>query len=707
MMKKKITALLLISFILTVGFAFQPEGDTTNQKEKEKIIGQSVLLTLNTGHYLDKRIDDKFSSLVFDMYIRSLDPTKKFLLQEDIDKLRNFKDKIDDQLKYAEFGFFNESVKLIEQRIKQTESIYKEVLKKPFDFEKQEKIELDPDKSDYAANREELKEEWRKALKYQTMVRIKNMMDQQEKAEERQDSTYEEKSFAEMEKEAREKVGERQENWFENLNQLERRDRFSAYYNAVAHSYGPHTGYYPPKDKENFDINMSGKLEGIGAQLTRRDGYITVTRIVPGSASWKQGDLASGDKILKVAQEDEEPVDVVGMRLDDVVQLIRGKKGTTVTLTVEKPDGAIEEIPIERDVVVLEETYARSTVLQSEGEEHKTGYIHLPKFYVDFNDKNGRRCSEDVEKELEKLKDENIDGLILDLRNNGGGSLPDVVKIAGFFIDKGPVVQIKGNSGDPRILKDRDRGTEYDGPLMIMVNQGSASASEILAAAMQDYGRAVIVGSPSTFGKGTVQRFYDLDRVIGSTEYDQYKPLGSVKLTTQKFYRINGGATQLKGVTPDIVLPDRYRYVDVGEKEMDNAMPWSEIEGLDYKSWPKSYNIDKAKKKSHKRVKKSSVFDLIDDNAKRVQDNRENTEKTLNLEEFIEEQEKLQQASEELREARKQVAPIDVHYLKEDKTTFKQDTLKQERFDKWKKNLKKDVHLEEALHIMEDIKMKG
>ncbi|MGM0612875.1 MAG: carboxy terminal-processing peptidase [Bacteroidota bacterium] len=705
-MKKKITALLLISFLLTVGFAYQPDGEKEDRDKKEKIIAQSVLLTLNTGHFLDKKIDDDFSSLVFDMYIERMDPTKKFLLRQDIEKLSNWKEKIDDQIKYAEFDFFNESVKIIEKRIKEADSIYNEVLDEPFDFDKQEKVELDPDKNAFAGNREELKEDWRKALKYQTLVRIKNMMDQQEKAEERQDSTYEEKSFEEMEKKAREKVRERQENWFENLNQLERKDRFSSYYNAIAHSYGPHTGYYPPKDKENFDINMSGKLEGIGAQLTRRDGYITVTRIVPGSASWKQGDLASGDKILKVAQEDEEPVDVVGMRLDDVVQLIRGEKGTVVTLTVEKPDGAIDEIPIERDVVVLEETYARSTVLQNEGEDHKTGYIHLPKFYVDFNDKNGRRCSEDVEKELEKLKDENIDGLILDLRNNGGGSLPDVVKIAGLFINKGPVVQIKGNSGDPRILKDRKRGTDYDGPLMIMVNQGSASASEILAAAMQDYGRAVVVGSPSTFGKGTVQRFFDLDRVIGNTEYDQYKPLGSVKLTTQKFYRINGGATQLKGVTPDIVLPDRYKYVDVGEKEMDNAMPWSKIESLEYESWPMSYNIDKAKKKSRKRVKKSSVFNLIDDNAKRIQDNRENTQKTLNLEEFIKEQEELQQASKELREARKKAAPINVHYLVEDKNSFEQDTLKQERFEKWKKDLKKDVHLEEALHIMEDIKMK-
>ena len=708
-MKKKIIALFLVPLLISVVYAYQlneNDDNNKNEEQREEIIAQSVLLSLKSGHYLEKDINDEFSDTVFDMYIESLDPTKKFLLQKDIDTLSKWEDRIDDQLKYAEFRFFEKSLDIIDKRIKEAESIYKEILKEPFDFEKEEKTQLDPDKNEFASNRKELKEEWRKALKYQTLTRINNKMDQQEKAKKQQDSTYEEKSFEEMEKEARQQVKERQENYFESLNQLERKDRFATYYNAVAHSYDPHTGYYPPKDKENFDINMSGKLEGIGAQLTRRDGYITVTRIVPGSASWKQGDLSTGDKILKVAQKDKDPVDVVGMRLDEVVQLIRGKKGTLVKLTVEKADGTITEIPIERDVVVLEETYARSTVLQNKGEKHKTGYIHLPKFYVDFDDKNGRRCSEDVKKELEKLKEEDIDGLILDLRNNGGGSLRDVVKIAGLFIDEGPVVKVKGSGDKSRVLKDRDGGIEYNGPLMIMVNQGSASASEILAAAMQDYGRAIIVGSPSTFGKGTVQRFYDLDKVIGDDEYEKYKPLGSIKLTTQKFYRINGGSTQLKGVTPDIVLPDRYKYVDVGEKKMDNAMPWSEIESLDYKVWPKDYNIEKVKKKSKKRIKQDSVFNLIDANAKRVQNNRENTRKTLNLEKFIKRQDKLQEASQKLREAKKETASFNVNYLTEDKKNFEEDTLKRDRYEKWKKDLKKDVQLEEALNIMEDVKIK-
>ncbi|MFO8087052.1 MAG: S41 family peptidase [Bacteroidales bacterium] len=564
-MKRKIILLLLIPLLSLSIFAWKYYNDQ-EERERERVIGQTVLFGLKSGHYLKKEINDELSKVVFDLYIESLDPTRKFLLKDDIDKLKEWRTRLDEQLGRAEFTFFDLSVEIIEQRLKEVEPIYKEVLAEPFDFKKDEEIELDPEKQDYAANMEELTLSWRKALKYQTMVRLNNMIDRQEKALEDEDTTYVKKTFAEMEKEAREKVSKRQKEWFENLEDINRSDRFTAYYNALANAYGPHTGYYPPKLKENFDINISGKLEGIGAQLTRRDGYVNVVHIVPGSASWKQGDLKSGDKILKVAQEEEDPVDVIGMRLDDVVELIRGEKGTEVTLTVEKADGSIKDISIIRDVVVLEETYARSAILKRDKSNTKIGYLHLPKFYTDFNDKNGRNCSDDVAIELEKLKTENVDGLIVDLRNNGGGSLPDVVKIAGLFLDKGPVVQIKAMTGESRIMKDHKAGALYDGPLVILVNQGSASASEILAAAMQDYGRAVIVGSPSTFGKGTVQRFFDLDQMVRAKQYEEFKPLGSIKLTTQKFYRVNGGATQLKGVKPDIVLPDRYAYVDVGEK---------------------------------------------------------------------------------------------------------------------------------------------
>ncbi len=700
-MKRKILAFILLPAVLVSLIAWQIYEK--KEKQREEIVGQSIMLTLNTVHYLKKQLDDDFSEVVFDMYVESLDPTKKFLFKKDVQELNKHRHDIDDQLKKSQLDFFELSSSIIKKRIKEAEAYYKEILKQPFNFDKNEEIQLDPEKLEYAGSTEELKDEWRKALKYQTMVRLKNMITRQEDALEREDTAYTEKTFEEMEAEARKKVEERQEDWFENLAQIEREDRFSVYYNAVASAFGPHTAYYPPKDKENFDIQMSGKLEGIGAQLTRRNGYVTVTRIVPGSASWEQGDLSAGDKILKVAQEGEEAVDVVGMRLDEVVEQIRGKKGTAVILTVEKADGTIMEISIVRDVVILEETYARSAMLKDEGESFKAGYIHLPKFYVDFNDKRGRRSSEDVALEVEKLKKENMDGLILDLRNNGGGSLPDVVKIVGLFIDKGPVVQIKSKLGKAQILDDNDRGMEYEGPLMVLVNQGSASASEILAAAMQDYGRAIVVGTSKTFGKGTVQRFYDLDRVIRSSQYDEFKPLGSVKITTQKFYRINGGATQLKGVTPDIILPNRYAFVEMGEEQMENAMPWTKIDGLEYEAWPSYFDVDELKKKSEKRIKRKKIFDLILEDAKRVEENRENTSQTLNLKKFIKEQEELRKASEEIREALDEKTGLAVNQLEIDFKSWEGDTLKMDRFEKWQNRLEKDVHLEEAMNILQDM----
>ncbi len=674
------------------------------ERERERVVGQSILLALNSAHYLDVELNNDFSEKVFEMYIKRLDPTKKFFLQEDIEELSHWKYQVHSLLGQSDMSFFDRSVELIAQRIREAEQYYEEILDAPFDFDKDEEIELDPDNQDFAADREGLKDEWRKALKYQVLVRLNNEIRKQDEALEREDTSYVEKSFEAMEEEAREQVGKRQADYFDNLFQIKRSDRFSAYYNAVASVFGPHSGYYPPKDRENFDIRMSGKLEGIGAQLIRRDGVVQVTSIVPGSASWKQGDLDVDDKILKVAQEDEEPIDVVGMRLDDVVQLIRGEKGTTVTLTVEKVDGNIMEIPIVRDVVVLEETYARSAVLQDEEESYRAGYIYLPRFYVDFRDEDGRNCSEDVEKELIKLNDEGVDGIILDLRNNGGGSLPDVVKIAGYFIDEGPIVQIKGQRGRPNVLRDDSGESLYDGPLVILVNRGSASASEIMAAAMQDYGRAIVAGSNATFGKGTVQRFYDLDQVIRSREAQKHKPMGSVKLTTQKFYRINGGATQLKGVTPHIPLPGRFNYVDVGERDMPHVMPWTKIDSLEYtQKYQGTYHLEKLAKKSKQRIEQNPVFQLIDEDARRVKDNRERTSRTLNLEKFTQEQKDLREASQKLREARNQQRAMNVQNLLFDMQTFEEDTIKKERFTNWIEDLSTDVYLEEALHILMDV----
>jgi carboxyl-terminal processing protease len=473
------------------------------------------------------------------------------------------------------------------------------------------------------------------------------------------------------------------------------------YFNAITSIYDPHTEYYAPKDKANFDIGMSGQLEGIGAQLQEKDGFIKVTNIVPGSASWRQGQLKTGDIIMKVAQGNAEPVDITDMQLDDAVQLIRGKKGTEVRLTVKKPDASIVIIKLIRDIVVMEETFAKSVILKG---EKKLGYIKLPSFYADFNGKGGHSCAKDVKKEIEKLKEENVEGIILDLRNNGGGSLGDVVEMAGLFIEKGPIVQVKSKTGSAYVMDDKDPATIYDGPLTIMVNSNSASASEIMAAAIQDYKRGVIVGtSQSTFGKGTVQRFFDLDEYLPE-KFSSLKPLGQVKITTQKFYRINGGATQLKGVTPDIVIPDPYYLLDQGEKEQDYPIAWDEIAPSTYKVWEQKYSIERLKANSAARIQSDSSFISIEATAKRLRKQKDSTIVSLNYDKYLIEKKQAEAEAKKAEKLDKEISKIEIIALKPTVPVFEGDTLKASKEKEWYKTIKKDLYLNETVLIMNEMK---
>ena len=402
-----------------------------------------------------------------------------------------------------------------------------------------------------------------------------------------------------------------------------------------------------------------------------------------------------------------EAVDVVDMRIDDAVKLIRGKKGTEVRLTVKKLDGSIIIIPIIRDVVILEETYAKSALVDRNDIAVKVGYIRLPKFYADFNKKGGRNCAEDIKKELIKLKEEDIDGIILDLRNNRGGSLDDAVKMAGLFIEKGPIVQIKSRTGKPTILRDRDPMVYYDGPLIIMVNSFSASASEILAAAMQDYKRGIIIGSAATFGKGTVQRLINLDGYLPK-DHGDIKSLGTLKLTTQKFYRIDGGATQLKGVYPDIILPDAYSYIDIGAKELEFAIPWDEILPVQFELWKpeakRSNKINRLKKKSSSRIKKNFTFNLIIENAERFKKQRDKTTYSLNLKKYRDELKKVNEEAKKYNRIQKEIPELSIHSLKSDLSVIQSDSSKIQRTQAWHITLKKDVYLFEVIAVINDMK---
>ncbi len=672
---------------------------------KEKVLLQVLTSSLEQGHYEAYKIDDLISARLYKKYIESLDYGKRYFLKSDITEFEKFKYKIDDEINSTSFNFFNQTVALIDKRQAEVEDFYSGILAQPFNFDKKETFETDSKKLDYPKNEKERKERWRKLLKYQTLVKLHNLLTIQENAIADKDTAFTVETFDVIEKKAREKVANDYKEMFRRLHRLNEKDRLSAYLNALTESYDPHSEFMAPKEKTNFDIRMSGKFEGIGASLQEQiDGYIKVARIIPGSASWKQGQLKAGDVILKVAQADDEPLNIVGMRLDDAVQYIRGKKGTEVRLTIKKPDGSIVIIPIIRDVVVLEETFAKSAILKENDSDFKTGYIYLPSFYVDFNNRNGRHSSKDVELEIEKLKAENVDGIILDLRNNGGGSLQDVVDMAGLFIKEGPIVQVKGRYGKPYILKDRDPRVQYNGKLIIMVNTLSASASEIMAAAMQDYNRAIIVGSPITYGKGTVQKIVNLDLMINNS-YDDVKPLGALRLTIQKFYRVNGGATQLKGVESDIILPDLYGGIEIGERELDDVIPWDEIDAAKYSKWSEQItNINVLKQNSIKRVAANEDFALVQKNSERMKRQRGITETSLNLKKYRTYQKELKKESKIYDNIFEDKTSVSAYLLKEDLDRMSGDSIKIAGANDWKKQLGKDAYLEETVKIMEEMK---
>ncbi|MBK8554530.1 MAG: PDZ domain-containing protein [Lewinellaceae bacterium] len=510
------------------------------------------------------------------MYLKYIDNGKRFFTQSDINQLNAYETQLDDQALAGTFEFFNLSVDLQDKALNKTQAWYQEVLAKPINFNADASLQGDGEKLSWAKDDAELRQRWVNWMKYEVLTRITDEQQIQDKP----DFKGEKKSFDQLEADARTKVLEVYDRLFKRLRKMDRNRRLEGYLNSMASVFDPHTNYFSPSEKENFDIQMSGKLEGIGARLQSDGEKTTVTEIVAGGPAWSQGDLQAKDVILKVTQGDAtESDDIMGWEIDDVVGKIRGPKGTKVTLSVQKPDGQVKSITITRDVVIMEEGLAKSLILRANETEGKIGYIYLPKFYADFTADGVTSCAADVEKEVAKLKNENVAGIILDLRNNGGGSLRDVVQMSGLFIENGPIVQVKSRSRKPEIMEDYDNRVQWGGPMIVMVNGFSASASEILAAALQDYDRAVIVGSTRSYGKGTVQRFFDLDNATGD---NSVKPLGQMKLTVQKFYRITGKTTQLDGVTPDIVLPDVYNLLDMGERENDYPLPSTQIDPVPF-----------------------------------------------------------------------------------------------------------------------------
>jgi carboxyl-terminal processing protease len=680
------------------------EAESNSTATKNELILMTINRMISEGHFSPKNLNDEFSKDLFKNYIESVDFNKIYFTQQDIAEFSKFETQLDDQVKLNDLSFQKLVSSTLSKRIKLTEVYYTEALEKPFTFTGNEILNLDGKKVAWCADETELKQRWYLSMKYRTLAKYEELLETQKTKIEKKDTSLKKvKTNIELEVEARTSIKKNLDKSYKKLLKQTDNERFVNFINVYAHTVDPHTDFFPPLEKQSFDDQMSGSFYGIGAVLkTNEEGNCTIQEVRPGSPSAKEGRLKVGDIIEKVAQANEEPVEINGWEIGEVVKIIRGKKGTSVKLTTKHLSGVVEVITIVREKIVLEETFARSAIINQGG--NKIGYVYLPEFYADFGNVNGARCAKDMATEIEKLKKDNVKGIIVDLRNNGGGSLQDVVEIGGQFIDKGPMVQVKSKGAPAQALSDEDNGLLYDGPLVVMINNLSASASEILAAAIQDYKRGIVVGANS-FGKGTVQRNIELDRFL--VGHDSIKPIGALKLTLQKFYRINGGATQLKGVAPDVVIADSYEPYEISERKETNPMPWDEIAKAEYQYYNAGVDFTKLVANSNARVQNNSSFNTIKESNAFSRKRKDDNEVSLNEVKYIADLKEIKALNKKIEAAGKDKKIIDVFNNTNDKSVFaKADSVKQKSNDIFIKALQKDHYVaESSLIILDWIKM--
>ena len=685
----------LIALSLFVAAIHANENIKNTDPEKDKILIYVLKNILTRGHFVVKDMNDDFSEQVYTSFIEGLDPSKRYFTQKDLKEFSKFKYEIDNQLLEDDVSFYNTVYANFTKKIKNAKSYYGELLAQPFRFNKNETIDIDYDKVPFAKNENQLIDYWRKQLKLNVLSRVQSKIEKQE-------AKIEKKSFKFLEKEARAEVLKNMDELYLRIEELEHEDWFSTFLNSVVGAFDPHTTYMAPRTKERFDQDMSGKLEGIGARLLKKGIYTEIFELVSGGPAWKQGELEAGDVILEVAQGDKEPLDIVGMRLDDAIKFIKGKKGTEVRLTVKKKlDGTTRIITIIRDVVELEETFVKSTIVEKEGKKY--GLIDLPRFYIDFSDIDSRDSAKDMEKEIARLKSENVSGLLIDLRNNGGGSLKTAIEIAGLFITEGPVVQVKYRGQDPIVKNDENPKMQWDGAVVVLVNELSASASEIFAAAMQDYGRAVIIGGNQTYGKGTVQSVIPINNFYPKYEKD----LGAIKMTIQKFYRVNGGSTQIEGVYSDIAMPNKYSYMKFGERDLTGALIWDKVPQANYTKTNSYENFSDVINKSKNRIALDEKFKLINEYAKWLKENQEDTSYSLNFKDFSKESALLEIASKKYTNAFKNESKLNFESPKYEFPLMEKDSVLADKRTAWHKNLAKDIYVAEALNVLKDLKLKN
>ena len=690
---------LLIAFIMCLASCSFVSKDF-DTSDKDNLIIQLITYVLDQAHYLDKEINDEFSEKVFDTFLENLDPYKRYFYASDIEEFSKYKYLIDDAFKNPNLDFFELVYKRYTKRMLESEKIFNDILSKPFDFNKNEVCECDFEELDYVKTKDQLFDRWRKLLKIYVIENYHNEIED-DLRKSKDDSDFILRNPVLIEKKTRESLKETmQQNYAFISEEMQRSDWFSVYINSFVSQYDPNTSYLDPESKDRFDVDMSGNYAGIGARLQKKIDKVEITEVISGGPAWRDNILEKGDAILKVRQDNEdEPVGILNMRLSEAVKLIKGRKGTKVHLTVKKVDGSVTEVTVKRDIVLLEETYIKSSIVEKDNNTY--GLINIPKFYIDFDNQSNRDAAKDLRTEIERLKEEGIQGLVIDLRNNGGGALKTVVDMAGMFIKNGPVVQVKYFDKEKQVLSDRDRSVLWTGPLVILVNEGSASASEILAAAMQDYKRAIIIGGNQTWGKGTVQNVFPLNRMVrGNTNGD----LGALRYTTQKYYRINGGSVQLEGVKSDINVPYRYKYLEFGEKDSENPLQWDEIDKVEFDTWNSNFNFEEAITKSNKRMANNEYLKLVDENAKWIKSIRDNKLINLNYDKFKLELEENSSITEKFKALNDYSMNYSFKSLPYELDLIKNDSVLGLKRERWHKSLNKDFYIDEALNVLSDLR---
>ncbi len=690
---------LLIAFIMCLASCSFVSKDF-DTSDKDNLIIQLITYVLDQAHYLDKEINDEFSEKVFDTFLENLDPYKRYFYASDIEEFSKYKYLIDDAFKNPNLDFFELVYKRYSKRMLESEKIFNDILSKPFDFNKDEVCECDFEELDYVKTKDQLFDRWRKLLKIYVIENYHNEIED-DLRKSKEDTDFSIRSPNLIEKKTRETLKETmQQNYAFISEEMQRSDWFSVYINSFVSQYDPNTSYLDPESKDRFDVDMSGNYAGIGARLQKKIDKVEITEVISGGPAWRDNILEKGDAILKVRQDNEdEPVGILNMRLSEAVKLIKGKKGTKVHLTVKKVDGTVTEVTVKRDIVLLEETYIKSSIVEKDNNTY--GLINIPKFYIDFDNQSNRDAAKDLRTEIERLKEQGIQGLVIDLRNNGGGALKTVVDMAGMFIKNGPVVQVKYFDKEKQVLSDRDRSVLWTGPLVILVNEGSASASEILAAAMQDYKRAIIIGGNQTWGKGTVQNVFPLNRMVrGNTNGD----LGALRYTTQKYYRINGGSVQLEGVKSDINVPYRYKYLEFGEKDSENPLQWDEIDKVEFDTWNSNFNFEEAITKSNKRMANNEYLKLVDENAKWIKSIRDNKLINLNYDKFKLELEENSSITEKFKALNDYSMNYSFKSLPYELDLIKNDSVLGLKRERWHKSLNKDFYIDEALNVLSDLR---